>query len=686
MLARHFAILTFIFHFSFFTLNFPPAYAAETDWTVHIKVSAPDSRGADGTAWNHLIAGVQDGATDGFDSAWDTLSLAGVYDPVQSMFTHGILPEDKNNDGVIDNWVCNHPESGYASDQCSLWRDMRAFGADKVWPFVVLSPLKGGDVTLEWAFDEKPHDMEIFLVNLSNPTDPIDMIHTSRYLYTNNFEAGKKYGIRYFEIRMKAKGLFIFPPVLPDATVNTPYRQSLSAVGGLPLWSLENGEIPPGMSVDAYTGEMTGTPTATGTYQFTVKGYDPASGSSSLKEYTLDIHSMPEIDVSSLPDGVVGTGYSVQVSVTGGSAPITWGIKGNLPEGAALDRETGIIAGTLIIPGIYDFTVTVKDANGAADSKDFRVTVTEPSDQSPPGAIDDLNGIYAADNSVLLMWSAPTDDSMTHTAAVYDLRYLEDCPGVVALDEGSWSRAIEASGEPRPVAGAIQTYTLTGIRSGVPYCIAMKSMDASGNMSPLSNIVTVPLSSNTGMSTLSELTSSVALRKGYNLISFPLIPVPNGRDTLFSSIIGTPVALYRWYSAYPGITPPQYYLEDVVQPGMGYFLYSPADIRFDIHGLKLTDSEYPVSLQYGWNMIGTPYDKAILLQDIAVRDHITGGRKSFIDAVKGGQIGNTLYYLGEGGYDFASFNDDPPAAFEPWVGYWIYVNDKDGVEMIFRKP
>ena len=54
------------------------------------------------------------------------------------------------------------------------------------------------------------------------------------------------------------------------------------------------------------------------------------------------------------------------------------------------------------------------------------------------------------------------------------------------------------------------------------------------------------------------------------------MPVPNGRD-LLSPVLGDNVALYRWYSYYPGLTPPQYYLEDVILPGYAYLLYSDAD-------------------------------------------------------------------------------------------------------------
>lgn len=661
--------------------------STDTDWIVHIKVSVPDSRAVDGTVWNHLIAGIREGATDGFDNQWDTISMVEADDPVQAIFTHGALPEDKDNDGMIDDWSCLNPETGYDNYDCSLWRDLRAFEAENVWSFAVLSPLYGGTVSLQWSFDVQPKDVEITLVDLSDMNGSIDMKISSAYSYTNNLEPGKKYGIHYFEIRMKTRGLVITPPALPDATLDTLYSQRFSAIGGLPVWSLENGELPPGMSVNPYTGEITGIPTVPGLYQFTIKAADPVTGYIRSQEYAININSIPWISALNLPDGDVEKIYSGEITVTGGSMPVTWSIAGNLPEGLTLDNRTGIISGTPIVPGIYDFTALVKDANGATYSRDYRVKILEQADEQPPAAINDLRGTYISNTSVLLRWSAPVDDSMTHTAALYDLRYIEGCQDPAELNEDIWDKAMEANGEPKPQSGSLQTYSMTYLTPDKSYCFAIKSMDSSGHVSSISNRIMVTLSRDSNATWLSEFNSSLILRKGYNLISFPLIPVPNTRDLLFGASVGEPVGLYRWYSAYPDITPPQYYLEDIVQPGLGYFLYSPeGGVSLNIYGVMLEETEYRIMLQGDWNLIGNPYGKSIQLNNILVRDKIKGESKTFMDAVKNGWIGNTVYYLGEGGYDFASFNDNPPAALEPWIGYWIYVGNKEGIDIIFRRP
>jgi len=664
------------------------AQAAVTDWTVHIKVSVPDSGMPDGTVWNHLIAGVREEATDGFDTAWDTLSMVETDDPVQSMFTHGIEPEDNDNDGMIDKWTCADPEVGYAGYECGLWRDVRAFGGENVWSFPVLSLINGGTVSMQWSFDHKPAGVEIVLVDLSNPSEIIDMKNRTSITYTNNFDKGKKYGIRNFELRMKTKGLVITSNLLTDATVDTPYKSTLSAVGGMAVWSLAAGYLPPGMYLDAFTGEIGGIPDTAGSYNFTVSADDTSTGSYTSKDYSLTINPAPVIDSRVLPGGIAGGDYYGQIGATGGSRPLSWRINGNLPEGLVLDRNNGVISGRLLIPGYYDFTATVKDINGSMDYRGFRIEVTEPDDKHPPEPIKNLRAMYVTSTSVLLSWAAPQDDSMTRTSALYDLRFIKDCASGGLMEE-MWDLASEAHGEPRPQAGALQIYTLTGLSPDNAYCIAIKSVDAAGHISATSNVEKVFLTNNGEIPESLRLEITLNLRKGYNLISLPLMPVPNGRDSLFASNTGDPVGLYRWYSAYPGITPPQYYLEETVMPGLGYLLYSPWDnVSFKVEGVKITDSAFPVMLQSGWNMIGTPYDSPVLLSHISVRkmkENYTKEEKNYTDAVKNGWIGNTIYYLNHGNYDFASFNDNPPAVLEPGIGYWIYVGEPGGIEIVFNR-
>jgi hypothetical protein len=64
---------------------------------------------------------------------------------------------------------------------------------------------------------------------------------------------------------------------LPDGTAGVSYNQSLTATGGqAPYgnWLVQTGNLPTGTSLDASTGAITGTPTAVGTFDFTVSVTD----------------------------------------------------------------------------------------------------------------------------------------------------------------------------------------------------------------------------------------------------------------------------------------------------------------------------------------------------------------------------------------------------------------------------
>ncbi|MFG1679603.1 Ig domain-containing protein [Nonomuraea sp. NPDC049269] len=68
---------------------------------------------------------------------------------------------------------------------------------------------------------------------------------------------------------------------LPQATPGTAYQQTLSAKGGVPFydWQVTSGSLPAGLSLDRFTGTISGTPTTAGTSAFTVqlRDYDSRS-------------------------------------------------------------------------------------------------------------------------------------------------------------------------------------------------------------------------------------------------------------------------------------------------------------------------------------------------------------------------------------------------------------------------
>ncbi len=66
--------------------------------------------------------------------------------------------------------------------------------------------------------------------------------------------------------------------------------------------------------------------------------------------------------VNPLPGATVGTPFSAQLGLSGGTPPDTLAIiSGALPDGLTLD-ETGLIAGTPTAAGSFQFELDVKDS------------------------------------------------------------------------------------------------------------------------------------------------------------------------------------------------------------------------------------------------------------------------------------------------------------------------------------
>jgi hypothetical protein len=168
------------------------------------------------------------------------------------------------------------------------------------------------------------------------------------------------------------------PTPLPSGTVGTLYSQTLSASGGVPpyTWSLVTGMLPYGLSLAA-NGLFSGTPTAPGTFTFTLQVTDSAS-STATQAFSVTIApvtvSSLAITTTSLPLASVNLPYSQTLTATGGVPPYTWSLSsGSLPAGLSLSAS-GAITGTPTLVGASVFTVSVTDS--ASNSAAAVLTIT----------------------------------------------------------------------------------------------------------------------------------------------------------------------------------------------------------------------------------------------------------------------------------------------------------------------
>ncbi len=188
---------------------------------------------------------------------------------------------------------------------------------------------------------------------------------------------------------------------LPGGSQGVAYSFAFTATGGSPayLWSLVNGStLPPGLTLNANTGVLSGTPTTNGNFSFTVRVTDSV-GTQAILTVALPIgQPLTILTGAQLPGGQLGVTYNREIQASGGTQPYSFAtLPASLPPGIALDPATGILSGTPSMAGSFTFPVTVRDANQVEASRTFVLVVTEDapalsilSETLPDGLRDNL--------------------------------------------------------------------------------------------------------------------------------------------------------------------------------------------------------------------------------------------------------------------------------------------------------
>jgi hypothetical protein len=215
------------------------------------------------------------------------------------------------------------------------------------------------------------------------------------------------------------------------------------------LFEIISGSLPPGLTLDPNTGEISGTPTSAGMFTFELQVTDQAGGSSSslitmttfvamnalpftpsfqprsqpiirsrapaFNAYAEAIAFQPRIftanavlsiSVSSLQNfGDVGVSFNSGVIATGGVGPFVFSISSNiLPPGLVLNASSGTVTGTPTTLGDFQPTFRVRDSLGNTSSAAVKVRI------SPPPVLNLVN--FPLTSTVLQKYSSNTTGTL----------------------------------------------------------------------------------------------------------------------------------------------------------------------------------------------------------------------------------------------------------------------------------
>jgi Putative Ig domain len=162
---------------------------------------------------------------------------------------------------------------------------------------------------------------------------------------------------------------------IPDVLGGVNYTFQFSAAGGTGTgykWTLEDGYLPYGISLDSNTGVMSGTAifaSNTQSLPFSVQVEDSSGADASA---TFSVTYRPGLIVlpyspSNFEFFVGSSGFSLTIPTGGGVPPITLTATG-MPPGLILNTSTGLITGTPTKPGNYPVTFTAQDSKSDTGS------------------------------------------------------------------------------------------------------------------------------------------------------------------------------------------------------------------------------------------------------------------------------------------------------------------------------
>jgi len=171
--------------------------------------------------------------------------------------------------------------------------------------------------------------------------------------------------------------LTVVDGALPPALVDEFYREQITILGGRPPYEVSTDAEPPGLDLQA-DGTLVGSCASPASSFVSIRVVD-AQANEVEANVAFDCVGRGGLQIAlpALPDGLVDRPYQAQATVTGGEAPFSFLLQGELPPGISFNASNGVFSGTPERAGNFPLFVEVVDAQGRIDRNPYNLRIFE---------------------------------------------------------------------------------------------------------------------------------------------------------------------------------------------------------------------------------------------------------------------------------------------------------------------